>query len=111
VAVAIDDVFDQKLDAVNELVSQVYEGGANGSAEYVATVPPASDPAARRAWLKQRWEGRQGGEAQRFRDTLIKWYGDERGRAVKFAETFEICEYGRKPAAAELKRLFPFFSP
>ncbi|MCY2986526.1 MAG: PIG-L family deacetylase [Planctomycetota bacterium] len=110
VVVAIDDVFEQKLDAVNELVSQVYEGGANGNAEFVATVPPASDPAARRAWIKQRWEGRQGGEAQRFRETLIKWYGEEQGKTVKFAEAFEICEYGRRPSTEEMKQLFPFFS-
>jgi hypothetical protein len=29
---------------------------------------------------------------------------------VKFAEAFEICEYGRQPDKAELKRLFPFFN-
>jgi len=28
---------------------------------------------------------------------------------VKFAEAFEICEYGRQPTAAEIKVLFPFF--
>jgi len=27
---------------------------------------------------------------------------------VKTAEAFEICEYGSRPDAAELKRLFPF---
>jgi hypothetical protein len=28
---------------------------------------------------------------------------------VKFAEAFEICEYGRQPKAEEIKVLFPFF--
>jgi LmbE family N-acetylglucosaminyl deacetylase len=109
IAVAIDDVFAQKIDAIHELESQVYEGGANGSAEFVAAVPPASDPAARKAWLRARWEDRQSQEANRFRDTLIQWYGEERGRAVKFAEAFEICEYGRRPGPDELRKLFPFF--
>jgi hypothetical protein len=27
---------------------------------------------------------------------------------VQQAEAFEICEYGRRPDAAEIKRLFPF---
>ena len=45
----------------------------------------------------------------RFRDDLIRLYGPERGKAVKYAETFEICEYGRKPSAEELRKLFPFF--
>lgn len=108
VAVALDDVFEQKVDAVSELVSQVYEGGATGSAEFVRSAPPASEPAARRAWLKERWIERQGREAERFRDALIEWYGPERGKAVKYAEAFEVCEYGRKPTAADLRQLFPF---
>jgi len=28
---------------------------------------------------------------------------------VQYAEAFEICEYGRQPDKAELKKLFPFF--
>jgi LmbE family N-acetylglucosaminyl deacetylase len=42
IAVALDDVFEQKLKAVHELESQVYEGGANGSEAFVRSVPPAS---------------------------------------------------------------------
>lgn len=108
VVVSLDDVLDQKVDALHELESQVYEGGASGSAEYVASVPPASNPEARRAWLKQRWEDRQGREATKYRDVLQKWYGEEKGKAVKFAEAFEICEYGRRPTTEELRKLFPF---
>lgn len=110
IAVSLDSVFDRKVDAVHELESQVYEGGASGSEEYVATVPPAADPVARKAWLRQRWEARQASEARLFRDTLIKWYGEEQGKAVKYAEAFEICEYGRQPTDAEIRQLFPFLS-
>jgi LmbE family N-acetylglucosaminyl deacetylase len=109
VAVAIDDVFDQKLDAIHELASQVYEGGANGSEAFMVSVPPASDPDARKKWLRQRWEARQSAEADAYRDVLIKFYGPERGQQVKYAETFEVCEYGRRPTADELRKLFPFF--
>lgn len=109
IAVALDDVFDKKLDAIHELESQVYEGGANGSPEFVSTVPPASEIEARKGWLRQRWEGRQGGEADRFRDVLIHFYGEERGKKVKYAEAFEICEYGRQPTDNEIRELFPFF--
>jgi len=28
---------------------------------------------------------------------------------VKFAEAFEICEYGRQPTVEEITVLFPFF--
>ena len=109
IAVSVDDVFDQKLTAIHEMPSQHYEGGANGSEEHVKSVPPASDEPGRKNWLRQRWERRQGGEADRFRETLIKRYGQEKGTAVKFAEAFEICEYGRQPSEAEIRILFPFF--
>jgi LmbE family N-acetylglucosaminyl deacetylase len=109
VAVSLDDVLDQKLRAIHELESQVYEGGANGSEEFVAKVPPARDVAGRKAWLKARWEERQGREANRFRDALVQFYGPERGKAVKYAEAFEVCEYGRQPSRDEIRKLFPFF--
>ncbi len=110
VAVALDDVIDKKLDALHELESQVYEGGANGSEELLASVPPAKEVAARKAWLRQhRWGQMNAATANRFRDELAKWYGPEQGKAVKFAEAFELCEYGRQPAPGELAKLFPFF--
>jgi hypothetical protein len=48
-------------------------------------------------------------DADLFRSSLVKWYGEEKGNAIKFAEAFEICEYGRQPKPEELKKLFPFF--
>jgi hypothetical protein len=108
----VDDAFEQKLDGLHELTSQAYEGGASGSADYVATqVPPAADEVARRAWLKRRWGARQGSEADRHRELLVRWYGPERGKAVRYAETFEVCEYGRRPSSEELRKLFPFYEP
>ncbi len=109
IVVDIDDVFEQKLVAISKLVSQHLEGGANGSAERMKSIPPADQPEARMKWLRQRWVGRQGAEANRFRDALVHWYGADRGKKVKYAEAFEICEYGRRPSPAELKKLFPFF--
>ena len=107
--VAVDDVFDAKVDALHELESQVYEGGASGNEEFMRPVPPAKDVAGRKAWLKQRWHGRQSVEADRYRGDLVRLYGDEKGKAVKYAEAFELCEYGRRPTATEFNQLFPFF--
>ena len=109
IAVSVDDVFETKLAAIHELPSQAYEGGANGSEEHVRSVPPESNPAARKAWLKERWSSRQSAEANKARDVLIRLYGEQRGKAVKHAETFELCEYGSRPSGDELRRLFPFF--
>ncbi len=109
IAVSVDDVLDTKLAGLHELTSQVYEGGANGSEEFVRSVPPVSDPAGRQAWLRQQWESRQSAEANKYRDALIEWYGEEAGKAVKFAEVFEICEYGRRPTRDDIRTLFPFY--
>lgn len=111
IVVALDEAFDKKLEGIYELTSQAYEGGAGGSEEHVANVPPASDVQGRKQWLKTRWAARQSGEANRYRDLLIQWYGEEKGRAVQYAESFEICEYGSRPNREELRRLFPFFGP
>ena len=109
VVVSLDDVHEQKLDAIHELESQLYEGGANGSAESTAKAPPASDVAGRKAWLhKHFWGTRDAATAEKYRDALVKWYGPEKGKGVKTAEAFEVCEYGSQPSAAELHRLFPF---
>lgn len=112
VVVSLDDVIDQKVDALHELESQAYEGGATGSEAFFNAVPPAKDVAARKAWLRNySWVKRNSVLADRFRADLETWYGPDQGKAIKYAEAFEICEYGRRPNAAELRQLFPFFEP
>ncbi len=109
IAVALDDVLELKVDALLALESQTFEGGALGSAEKAAAAPPASQPELRKAWLNERWERRQGAEAKNHRSALIRWYGEEQAKQVKYAEAFEICEYGRQPSESEIRELFPFF--
>ena len=108
IAVDITSVFEQKVDALMALESQTFEGGALGSQAQMDAAPPASQPEARRAWLRERWAQRSTSEANLFRESLVRWYGDEKGKAAKFAEAFEICEYGRQPKSDEIRRLFPF---
>jgi LmbE family N-acetylglucosaminyl deacetylase len=108
VIVSIDSVIDKKLDAMNALVSQFAEGGANGSASLL----PANDAdkqKARHAAVRSNFKRRFQGDAQHFRKQLTDWYGKDRGDKVEHAESFEICEYGRRPDKAELAKLFPFF--
>ncbi|MCA9119288.1 MAG: PIG-L family deacetylase [Planctomycetaceae bacterium] len=108
VIVSIDDVFEKKMDAIDALVSQVYEGGALGSEETLRQ-RHADNPIARREWATSSWQNRQGRIADKYREALIDWYGEEAGKAVKYAEAFELCEYGRRPTREELRQLFPFF--
>jgi LmbE family N-acetylglucosaminyl deacetylase len=104
VAVAIDDVVEKKYDMLDAHVSQMYEW-LPWHDGYLDQVP--KDPKARRDWLrKQRWNG---DITPAVRETLVKWYGPERAKEIRFAEAFEICEYGYQPSRAELRRLFPFF--
>lgn len=107
VAVSIDSVIQQKLDALDALESQFYEGGANGSAELIPSDPAKQQERRRqvRAHFAQRYEA----QAQKFRSKLADFYGQEKANGIRYAEAFEVCEYGRQPGQAELKRLFPFF--
>ncbi len=41
-----------------------------------------------------------------YRSRLIELYGKERGRKIKYAEAFELCEYGRQPDAEFAKEIF-----
>ncbi|MEX0677632.1 MAG: PIG-L family deacetylase [Pirellulales bacterium] len=109
VIVDIDDVWEKKMAAVHSLPSQVYEGGASGSEQFVADVP--SDDARRLAWAQERLGARNAAVADTYRDALVTWYGPQRGKDVKYAEAFEVCEYGRQPDKEELMKLFPFFKP
>jgi N-acetylglucosamine malate deacetylase 1 len=107
IVVAIDDVVEKKLAAVEAMPSQFYEGGANGGPALV----PGDEPgkARRKTEVREGFRKRFAGTAQRFRDKLRELYGPQRGDAVQYAEAFEISEYGRRPTAEEIRRLFPFF--
>jgi LmbE family N-acetylglucosaminyl deacetylase len=107
ITVSIDDVMDRKLDALDALVSQFYEGGANGSADLLPSDPDKQ--AERRRKIRGEFAARNREVARRYRDKLNEWYGKDKGSEVRYAEAFEICEYGRRPSKEELARLFPFF--
>ncbi|NLB68961.1 MAG: PIG-L family deacetylase [Lentisphaerae bacterium] len=108
IAVDTDDVFERKVDLAHCHVSQVYEW-LPYSEEKLEQVPPASDEPARRAWLAAGLRKRFEGVADDLRPALIRLYGEERGKAIKTAESISISEYGRQPAPEEYKTLFPFF--
>jgi LmbE family N-acetylglucosaminyl deacetylase len=107
IVVAIDDVFDQKADAIWTLESQIESYWATGN--FTEVIPVPDDPTERQERflaIKNRMAGRDSNIANRYRDKLIELYGEEKGRAVQYAEAFEICEYGSQPSMEELKALF-----
>ena len=107
IAVGIDAVIDKKVETLVGMISQFYEGGVGG---YEGLVPEdAEGQKARWASLRKEFEDRSGDVADQYRASLEKWYGKDRGAGFKYAEAFEICEYGRRPDDTEIRKLFPFF--
>ena len=119
VVIDMDDEIDTKLAIANINVSQVYEWLPY---TYHETVPE-TDPE-RFAFLKGMEITADTGDAEvlaatrgyavrfaktaaRFRKELIQRYGQERGSRIRYAEAFELCEYGA-PLTGELQgKLFP----
>jgi LmbE family N-acetylglucosaminyl deacetylase len=106
VVVSIDAVIEQKMDALAAIVSQFVEGGCGGGP---ANMPnDEADLKTRQEKLRQGWlRQRSANTANRFRDKLVELYGEEAGKQVKYAEAFELCEYGRVPSREELRQMFP----
>lgn len=104
VVVAIDDVMETKARMVHCHESQVYEWLAYDGG-YLDEVPEGD--AARLAWIRERQERRDSHVADRVRAQLIARYGQARGSAVRFAEAFEVSEYGRGLPGDDIARYFP----
>jgi LmbE family N-acetylglucosaminyl deacetylase len=108
IVVGIDEVIEKKLAAALALESQTLEAGCEGG----PNLYPPNDPEKRRArreQVRRDFEGSFAHPATRFRRQLTEWYGPEQAGKIRFAEAFEICEYGRQPSKQEIRRLFPFF--
>jgi hypothetical protein len=111
VVVATDAAIQKKLDAIWKLQSQIESLWATGNFEAVVPVP--QDPQGReerRKAVDERISQRDKGIADKFRAKLSEIYGAEKAKEIRHAEAFELCEYGRRPSAEELKTLFPISS-
>ena len=45
--------------------------------------------------------------ADQYRERLVALYGQERGGKVRYAEAFQLGQYGRQASIDELKKMFP----
>ena len=105
-AVGIDDVAQKKWDCISALPSQ-FGDADSWQARYGRNVP--TDEAGRKAYLLDIVKQRNANEANQYRDLLVKLYGEQKGRAIKYAETFELNQYGASVTADQLKQMFPTF--
>jgi LmbE family N-acetylglucosaminyl deacetylase len=104
VAVAVDEYFEQKVRMMACHESQYFEWLAF-NAGHLDEVPAGREE--RLAWLRGRCEQRLGYPAKAYRGKLIERYGTERANEIRYAEVFEICEYGRQPDGPLIEELFP----
>jgi len=104
VAVDVDSVMDLKWEMMHAHASQFYEWVPFN--EGTAAEVPAG-PESRKEWLKKRWGPLFESVARKYRPTLEGIYGADRAARVRYAEAFEICEYGTRPSKGQLNRLFP----
>jgi len=105
VAVDVGPVLGKIVEMLHCHTSQFYEWLPynQGCSQDV----PAGE-AERKAWLGRQVEERLGKRANRYRELLVKDYGQQRGSEVQFAEAFEACEYGAPMDDAARRRVFPF---
>lgn len=101
VVVPIDSVWNQKVSALDAHVSQFYEW-LPWVDRKLNEVP--ADPKARLAWLSTQ---RDQGINEGVKKSLVEELGESAAARVQHVESFELCEYGRRPTLDELRRLFP----
>ncbi len=106
VVVGIDDVAEKKWKCITAMPSQF----GDKDSWQARTLPnvPAEDEA-RKEYLLRLVQKRNSDLADLYRTRLIELYGEARGRRMKYAEAFELCQYGSQRSIEELKKLFPTF--
>ncbi len=105
IVVGIDSVLEKKVDAMHCHTSQMYEW-LPWNQRREDEVP--ADEAGRRAWMRQQRIKANAQIAQRYRSKLVALYGRQRGGRFKYAEAFEVCEYGSPLTEQKRRALFPF---
>ena len=101
IVIDVTTTFDKKISAFDAHVSQFYEW-MPWIGRYEKDVPTGK--VERLQWLKKTYDHPM---KENIREAMAKWYGAKRAADAKYAEAFEICEYGAQPNETEIRRLFP----
>jgi N-acetylglucosamine malate deacetylase 1 len=104
IVVDIDTVAEKKWSCVSAMPSQF----ADEDSWQGRTIPnvPKGDKE-RAAYLLDIVKKRNIAIADQYRDRLVALYGQERGQKVRYAEAFQLGQYGRQASIDELKGMFP----
>ncbi len=104
VVIDTDPVFSQKIRALHQHASQVYEWlpWLEGTLDQVPT-----EDKDRLEWLRKWYAAHSGPTvSDAWRTKLVERYGLDRGSHVRQAEAFELCEYGSPLDLQRAQRLF-----
>jgi LmbE family N-acetylglucosaminyl deacetylase len=102
--VGIDDVAEKKWKCISAMPSQ-FGDKDSWQARTLPNVPQSDGE--RQAFLVDIVKNRGSALANQYRDRLIALYGKERGEKIKYAEAFQLGQYGRQASLEELKGMFP----
>jgi LmbE family N-acetylglucosaminyl deacetylase len=106
IVVGIDSIAQKKWDCVSAMPSQ-FGDEHSWQASTLPNVPKEDQK--RQEYLLNLFKQRNVDIANKYRNRLVELYGKEKGSKIKYAEAFELCQYGRQPTVEELKHLFPSF--
>ena len=104
VVVDVEPVLESILDQMACHRSQFFEW-LPYTLRQEATFP--RDSQAEREYLREFFLQFNGPLAERYRDLIVKTYGQERGQKIRWIEAFEPCEYGSPLTEEARRRLFP----
>jgi LmbE family N-acetylglucosaminyl deacetylase len=106
IVVSIDQVAEKKWSCISAMPSQ-FGDKDSWQGRTLPNVPQGDKE--RQTYLLDLVKKRVAAVADQYRDRLIELYGEEKGRKVRYAEAFELCQYGRQAPLEELKKMFPKF--
>ena len=104
IVVPIDEAADKKWACVSAMPSQ-FGDKDSWQGRTLPNVP--SGDKERAAYLLEQVKTRNVNVANQYRERLVALYGKERGEKAKYAEAFQISQYGRQASVDELKTMFP----
>jgi LmbE family N-acetylglucosaminyl deacetylase len=103
IVVGIDEVADKKWKCISAMPSQ-FGDADSWQASTLPNVPKENGK--REEYLLNIVKDRNAEIANKYRSKLIEEYGSDKGSKIKYAEAFELCQYGRQASMEELKELF-----
>jgi LmbE family N-acetylglucosaminyl deacetylase len=104
IVVGVDEVIERKRACIEAMPSQ-FADRDSWFGRYLPGVPESD--AERMPFIRDWLIARDAEVAGRYRGQLMARYGEAKGRAIEYAEAFELCQYGRQASKGELDEWFP----